>query len=100
MKKSFGGLRKRIKMKHVNTDTWMCWYLGVDELKICDQGRFKPKSFSQETGRDGQHQPRIGFRPLKSVVQDARRILAHLPLSFFSLLKKLITKKAIGFRNV
>ena len=56
--------------------------MGDDELKICDQGRFKPQSFLQETGNDGQHQPRIGNRPQKSEVQDARRVLAHL-LPFF-----------------
>lgn len=70
--------------------------MGGDELKICDQGRFKPKSFSQETGRSGQHQPRIGERPTKSVVQDARQVFAHLTSFFFSIFDFLFSKKAKG----
>ena len=85
MRKHFGSAQKRIKMKQM-FNTRMCWASGVDELKIRGQGRFKPKSFSQETGNEGQHQPRIGKRPTqKSTVQDARRLLAHLPSSFFLL---------------
>ena len=82
MKKDFGYAQKNIKLIE-EPNIWMCWYPGDDELKIGNQGRFKPKSFSQETGKEGQHQPRIGERPEKSVVQDARQFLTHLP-SFFS----------------
>lgn len=82
MKNNFGPAQNDIKMKHIS-NTWMCWCPGVDELKIDDQGWFKPKSFLQETGKEGQHRPRIGNRPTKSVVQDARQYLAHLPSLFF-----------------
>jgi hypothetical protein len=81
MKKHFGCARNNTKINK-EANTWMCWSPGADELKIGDQGWFKPKSFSQETGNEGQHQPRNGYRPTKSVVQDARQYLAHLP--FFS----------------
>ena len=63
-----------------------------DGLKIGDHGRFKLISFSQETGKKGQHQPRNGERPLQSVVQDAQRVLTHLPFFFlFSFLKSIDT---------
>ena len=87
MKKQYGYVQKNIKMIH-EPNTRMCWTTGADELKISGQGRFKPKSFSQETGKEGQHQPRIGYRPQKSTVQDARLLLAHLPSLFFSNLKQ------------
>jgi len=68
-------------------DTWMCLSLGEGEEEIANQGWSRVTSFSQETGAEVQHLPRIGNNEpkltTKNKVQDARVSRNHLP--FFSL---------------
>lgn len=93
MKNRFGSAQKNIKMRHI-PDTWMCWDPGADELKTCDQGRLKPKSFSQETENEGQHQPRIGSRPTKERSAGRTTSLDSFPSLFFSFSKINLRKKS------
>jgi hypothetical protein len=67
------------------SDTWKCLERGEGEKEIANHGRSRVKSFSQETGAQGQqtamiaeHEPRLNS---KNDVQDALVLRLNSPFS-------------------
>lgn len=72
---------------YVCSCTWMCVSTGEGGKEISNQGWYRIKSFSQETGAEDLQSPRIGVKEPKLViqkqVQDARCSRNQLPFFFF-----------------
>lgn len=89
MKKNFGILENKIRIKESAGGLWMGPQHGEGELGIRNQGRFEQSRFSQETVAIDQHTPRIGesrskLRFTQEVSSAGRTLASDSTPPFFS----------------